>query len=52
VLLRKVSEAHLASASAIESVWADAVQREKAMTSLINDGLVIRVEQGYCLPGN
>ncbi len=52
VLLRKVSEAHLASASAIESVWADAVQREKAMTSLINDGLVIRVDQGYCLPGN
>ncbi len=50
VLLRTVSEAPLASESAIEAVWADALQREKAMTSLINDGLVIRVNQGYCLP--
>lgn len=52
VLLRTVSAAPLASESAIEAVWADALQREKAMTSLINDGLVIRVDQGYCLPGN
>ena len=52
VLLRTVSEAHVAPVSAIESAWADALQREKAMTSLINDGLVIRVDQGYCLPGN
>ena len=52
VLLRTVSEAHVAPVSAIESAWADALQREKAMTSLINDGLVIRVDQGYCLPDN
>lgn len=51
-LLRAVSASHLATASAIEAAWADELQREKAMTSLIKDGLVIRVDQGYCLPVN
>lgn len=49
-LLRAVSAVAVASPSAIEAAWADVLQREKAMTSLINDGLVIRVARGYCLP--
>ena len=49
-LLRAVSASAVATPSAIDAAWADALQREKAMTSLINDGLVIRVARGYCLP--
>ncbi|MFA7323988.1 MAG: A/G-specific adenine glycosylase, partial [Candidatus Nanopelagicales bacterium] len=51
-LLRAVSSASPASQSAIEAAWADEVQRERAMTSLIGDGLVIRAREGYVLPGD
>jgi A/G-specific adenine glycosylase len=49
-ILRAVSAGSIATPSAIEAAWADVLQREKAMTSLINDGLVIRVARGYSLP--
>lgn len=34
----------------IKGVWADAVQRERALAGLISDGLVIGVADGYELP--
>ena len=49
-LLRAVSAAPVVQASVIEQAWANELQREKAMTSLINDGLVIRVDRGFALP--
>lgn len=49
-LLRAVSAEPVVATSVIEAAWADELQREKAMTSLINDGLVIRVDRGYALP--
>ena len=49
-LLRAVSSAPVVPTSVIEAAWADVIQREKAMTSLIDDGLVIRVDRGYALP--
>ena len=49
-ILRAVSATSIATPSAIEAAWADVLQREKAMTSLINDGLVIRVDRGFALP--
>jgi A/G-specific adenine glycosylase len=35
----------------LDASWADAAQRERALTSLIADGLVVRLaDGGYALP--
>lgn len=38
--------------SAIEAAWPDVEQRERALASLIADGLVARTPKGYALPVN
>lgn len=38
-------------ASAVEQCWPDAEQRERALASLVADGLVARTPSGYALPG-
>lgn len=35
----------------LETVWADAVQRDRALTGLVADGLAVRVGNCYALPG-
>lgn len=35
----------------IEAVWADGTQRNRALTSLLNDGLAREVAGGFRLPG-
>jgi A/G-specific adenine glycosylase len=35
----------------LDAVWADAVQRERALASLLDDGLVVQEGQRYTLPG-
>lgn len=37
--------------SRLDDVWSDAVQRERALRSLLEDGLVVEVEGRYSLPG-
>jgi A/G-specific adenine glycosylase len=37
--------------SRLDDVWSDAVQRERALQSLLDDGLVVEVEGRYALPG-
>jgi A/G-specific adenine glycosylase len=34
----------------IEQLWEDAAQRERALASLVSDGLAVRGEGGYLLP--
>lgn len=38
--------------SAVEQCWPDAEQRERALASLVADGLVARTPSGYALPGS
>lgn len=38
------------TAQELETVWADAVQRDRALAGLIADGLVVQVAGGYELP--
>ncbi len=38
------------TAAEIELVWADAVQRDRALAGLLADGLVCEVDGGYELP--
>src|SRR5699024_11537982 len=40
-----------ATASRLDAVWPDEVQRARALASLVDDGLVVRVDEGYSLPG-
>ncbi len=35
----------------LESTWQDAEQRHRVVASLVDDGLVVRTERGYELPG-
>jgi A/G-specific adenine glycosylase len=37
-------------AEAIEPLWSDATQRDRALAGLLRDGLVVRAEGGYALP--
>jgi A/G-specific adenine glycosylase len=37
--------------SRLEVVWADVPQRERALASLLDDGLVVQEGQGFSLPG-
>ena len=37
-------------ASALEPLWPDAVQRDRALAGLVADGLVERTDEGYALP--
>ena len=37
--------------SALEGTWPDPEQRERALASLLDDGLVVTVPGGYALPG-
>jgi A/G-specific adenine glycosylase len=39
------------STAELESTWADAAQRERALAGLIADGLVVAVGGGFALPG-
>jgi A/G-specific adenine glycosylase len=39
------------STAELESTWADAAQRERALAGLIADGLVAAVDGGFTLPG-
>lgn len=49
-LLRAVSGG--GEISAIEEAWADVQQRERALESLVADGLIARTPMGYALPTN
>lgn len=40
-----------ATAERLDTVWPDEVQRGRALASLVDDGLVVRVAEGYALPG-
>lgn len=40
-----------ATAARLDAVWPDAVQRGRALASLLADGLVVRVGDRYSLPG-
>jgi A/G-specific adenine glycosylase len=37
--------------SRIEAAWSEDVQRERALASLLADGLVVARDGGYALPG-
>jgi A/G-specific adenine glycosylase len=37
--------------SRLDQVWSDNVQRERALQSLLTDGLVVESEGRYALPG-
>ena len=37
--------------SALDAVWGDVPQRERALASLLDDGLVVQEGQRYALPG-
>jgi A/G-specific adenine glycosylase len=39
-----------AARSALDAVWPDATQRDRALDSLLGDGLVVRVGEHYSLP--
>jgi A/G-specific adenine glycosylase len=39
------------SAAAIEPAWPDAAQRDRCLSSLVEDGLLVTVTTGYALPG-
>ena len=39
-----------ATAARLDAVWPDEVQRGRALASLVDDGLVVRVDEGYSLP--
>ena len=47
-LLKAVSAG--ASIRSMEAVWPDAEQRERALSSLMADGLIARTRRGYALP--
>ena len=34
----------------LNSLWADAAQRDRALAGLVSDGLAVQQEQGYVLP--
>lgn len=40
-----------ATAARLDAVWPDAVQRDRALASLLDDGLVVRDGEHYALPG-
>ena len=40
-----------ATAARLDAVWPDAVQRGRALASLVDDGLMVRVGDRYSLPG-
>lgn len=40
-----------ATAARLDLVWPDEVQRGRALASLVDDGLVAQVDEGYALPG-
>jgi A/G-specific adenine glycosylase len=52
-LMRVLREAHTSvSASALEAAWADALQRERCLDSLVADGLAIPLSRNrFSLPG-
>jgi A/G-specific adenine glycosylase len=39
-----------ASAHQLEGVWPDPEQRDRALASLLEDGLVVPIDAGYALP--
>jgi A/G-specific adenine glycosylase len=50
-LLAKLREAeHAVAAAVLDDAWPDRRQRERALASLLDDGLVVAVAGGYALP--
>ena len=47
-LLRDAEDA--VDAAVLDDAWPDEVQRERALASLLDDGLVVAVSGGYALP--
>lgn len=51
LIMAELRAAHLPVTPAeIEGIWADAVQRERALTGLLADGLAVETAEGYVLP--
>jgi len=51
LIMAELRAAHLPVTPAeIEGVWADAVQRERALAGLLADGLAVETPEGYVLP--
>jgi A/G-specific adenine glycosylase len=49
-LLRGVDDAGGVAIGAVDAVWPDSVQLERALGGLVRDGLVVRTPQGIALP--
>lgn len=51
LILAELRAAHVpVSAAEVDSLWPDAVQRDRALAGLLADGLAVEREQGYVLP--
>jgi A/G-specific adenine glycosylase len=51
LIMRELRGSHIPVTDAeIEPLWADAIQRDRALASLVSDGLAVRTEGGYLLP--
>ena len=51
LILAELRAAHVpVTAIEIETLWADAVQRDRALAGLVSDGLAVYAETGYVLP--
>lgn len=51
LIMRELRGSHIPVTDAeIEPLWADAIQRDRALASLVSDGLAVRAQGGYLLP--
>ena len=51
LIMAELRAAHVpVTATEIETLWADAVQRDRALAGLVADGLAVYAETGYLLP--
>lgn len=51
LIMAELRAAHLpVTAIEIETLWADAAQRDRALAGLVSDGLAVYAETGYVLP--
>ena len=51
LIMAELRAAHVpVTRTEIESLWPDAIQRERALAGLVADGLAVNAETGYVLP--
>lgn len=49
-ILQVLRDRHSASSSEVEAAWVNVDQRDRALASLVSDGLVVATTRGYSLP--